>query len=185
LHIALWPNDLRSAAAACRLIFSKRDWDPTGAPLLDHHFDAESRKSHTAAAMAATPLLSSAPVPALPAPKESLRVRIRNLRCVGARTMCRGESVACLDDFLQQHGRMTTLTFKVSDADAQVLRRKARAAKTSLSELLRQRVLPRETVAGKVRLSRCRLTGAEIFAPVAGQAALTTQTVRELLADFP
>lgn len=80
---------------------------------------------------------------------------------------------------------MTTLTFKVSDADAQVLRRKARAAKTSLSELLRRRVLSRETTAGKIKLSHCQFTGAEIFAPAAGQPALTTQSVSELLADFP
>jgi hypothetical protein len=80
---------------------------------------------------------------------------------------------------------MTTLTFKVSDADAKVLRRNARAAKTSLSELLRQRVLPREAPAGKISLIRCQFTGAEIFAPPAGLPALTTQSVRELLADFP
>ena len=80
---------------------------------------------------------------------------------------------------------MTTITFKVSDADAQVLRRKARAAKTSLSELLRQRLLLRKAPAVKIKLTRCKLTGAEIFAPTARLAALTTQSVGEMLADFP
>ncbi|MCF7787363.1 MAG: hypothetical protein K9N47_14640 [Prosthecobacter sp.] len=80
---------------------------------------------------------------------------------------------------------MTTITFKVSDADAQVLRRKARAAKTSLSELLRRRVLSGNEPVGNIGLIRCPLTGAEIFAPAPTQPALTTESVRELLADFP
>lgn len=80
---------------------------------------------------------------------------------------------------------MTTLTFKVTNADAQQLRQKARAAKTSLSELLRQRVLERKTTTGKIKLRRCPITGADIFAPEPGLPSLTTDTVREMLAEFP
>ena len=80
---------------------------------------------------------------------------------------------------------MTTITFKVSNADAQRLRQKARAAKTSLSELLRQRVLEKKTAGGKIKLRRCPLTGADIFAPQAGIPALTTDTVRDMLVEFP
>ena len=80
---------------------------------------------------------------------------------------------------------MTTITFKVSNADAQRLRQRARAAKTSLSELLRQRVLEKKTPGGKIRLSRCPITGADIFTPEAGLPVLTTDTVRDILAEFP
>lgn len=86
---------------------------------------------------------------------------------------------------MAQFSAMTSITFKVSDADAQALRRKARAAKTSLSELLRQRLQLKEASAEKIKLTRCQFTGAEIFAPVAGAPALTTQSVGEMLSDFP
>ena len=80
---------------------------------------------------------------------------------------------------------MTTITFKVSNADARRLRQRARAAKTSLSDLLRQRVLEKKTVGGRIKLSRCPITGAEIFSPQEGLSPLTTETVRDILADFP
>jgi hypothetical protein len=80
---------------------------------------------------------------------------------------------------------MTTITFKVTNADARRLRQRARAAKTSLSELLRQRVLEKKTGRGKIKLRRCPLTGADIFAPQAEIPAFTTDTVRDMLAEFP
>jgi hypothetical protein len=50
---------------------------------------------------------------------------------------------------------MTTISFKLSEDDAPVAK------------------------------IRCDITGAEIFAPLPGSPSLTTETVRQMLAEFP
>ena len=80
---------------------------------------------------------------------------------------------------------MHTMSFKVDDDEAVLIRALAKQERTTLSEYLRRRamgVVPGPTVPKRVR---CRFTGAMIFSPTAGQTPLTTATVREMLADFP
>ncbi|MGV3663847.1 MAG: ribbon-helix-helix protein, CopG family [Prosthecobacter sp.] len=79
---------------------------------------------------------------------------------------------------------MTTISFKLPDAQARQLRSKARKARLSLSEFLRRQV-GGQIPPSSVSLQRCRHTGANIFAPVSKASPLTTESVREMLADFP
>lgn len=81
---------------------------------------------------------------------------------------------------------MKTLTFKVTDDEARLIRQLAKRERTSLSEFVRQRAMGlagRESaLPGKVR---CPFTGAMVFAPMPGQPPLTTEAVRDMLGDFP
>ena len=80
---------------------------------------------------------------------------------------------------------MTTISFKVSDEEARLIRSRAAREGISVSEYLRRRA--RLSVPGprKPRLVRCPHTGAMIFAASEDQPPLTTDTVRELLSAFP
>ncbi|MFZ4774103.1 MAG: plasmid mobilization protein [Terrimicrobiaceae bacterium] len=79
---------------------------------------------------------------------------------------------------------MKTITFKVTDDEARRIRQFARRERLSLSAYLRSRAAG--TPAGStIKKVRCRLTGAQIFAASPGAAPLTTESVREMLADFP
>ncbi len=80
--------------------------------------------------------------------------------------------------------RMKTISFKVSEDEALRIRQKAKHEKLSVSEYLRRRAVGLENP-GPVGRIRCELTGAEIFAPLPESPALTTQTVRQMLTDFP
>lgn len=80
---------------------------------------------------------------------------------------------------------MTTLTFKVTDELARLIRSRARSERVSVSEYLRRRASAALPVASKPRRVRCAHTGAMIFAAAEGHVPLTTEAVRELLADFP
>jgi hypothetical protein len=80
---------------------------------------------------------------------------------------------------------MTTLTFKLDEDEARSLRAAARKAKLTLSEFLRRQIrrnAPKVPPVGKIK---CRHTGVMIFAPASQLPPLTTQAVREILADFP
>lgn len=79
---------------------------------------------------------------------------------------------------------MTTLSFKVSDDEARLIRALAERERLSLSEYLRRRAsgVGEPTAPARVR---CGLTGAMIFAPSAGETPLTTAAVKEMLSDFP
>ena len=79
---------------------------------------------------------------------------------------------------------MTTLSFKVSDGDALLIRQRAKREKLSVSEYLRRRAVGTENSVPVGRM-RCDLTDAEIFAPLEGSPAMTNETVRQMLADFP
>ena len=80
---------------------------------------------------------------------------------------------------------MTTLTFKVNEEEALNLRRAARRAKLTLSEYLRRQIRGKPEELKPVGRVKCRHTGAMIFAPMPEHPPLTTETVKELLADFP
>ena len=80
---------------------------------------------------------------------------------------------------------METLTFKVTEDEARAIRAKARLEKLTVSEYLRRRALNRSSQTSNVRLIRCSKTGAMIFGPLPDEPPLTTDSVRQILADFP
>ena len=80
---------------------------------------------------------------------------------------------------------MPTITFKVNPDEARRIRTMARKQNLTLSDLIRQKTLAGETGPGRVHRVRCRDTGAMIFSSPAGVPPLTTEVVREMLADFP
>lgn len=81
---------------------------------------------------------------------------------------------------------MKTISFKVSEEEARRIRQLARREKVSVSEFLRRRAIgTAESGHVPVGKIRCAITGAEIFAPLTGEAPLTTEAVREMLSDFP
>ena len=80
---------------------------------------------------------------------------------------------------------MPTLTFKVTMDEARRIRAEARGKKMTLSEFVRGRALSDGKSSGLVRQVRCAHTGAKIFSSTPGARPLTTDAVREMLADFP
>ena len=80
---------------------------------------------------------------------------------------------------------MTTLTFKVTDEEARLIRSRARKERVTVSEYLRRRASLSLVPARKPAKVRCPHTGAMIFASPDNQPPLTTDAVRELLSEFP
>jgi hypothetical protein len=80
---------------------------------------------------------------------------------------------------------VATLTFKVTDREARLIRSRARRERVTVSEYLRRRASISIAPAHKPAKVRCPYTGAMIFAPADNQPPLTTDAVRELLSDFP
>jgi hypothetical protein len=79
---------------------------------------------------------------------------------------------------------MTTLTFKVQDEEAQAIRRQAKAAGITVSELLRRRaIIPEKKNPAKTVL--CEYSGIRIFAGDPSYIPLTNESVKEMLSDFP
>ena len=80
---------------------------------------------------------------------------------------------------------MATLTFKVTDEEARLIRHRARKERVTVSAYLRRRASLSLAPASKPAKVRCSHTGAMIFSGPDDQPPLTTDAVRELLADFP
>jgi hypothetical protein len=80
---------------------------------------------------------------------------------------------------------LKSITFKVSDDEANLIRARAKQERASLSEYLRCRATGMSKDQGLPRKVRCGFTGAMIFAPMPGHKELTTSSVRDMLADFP
>ena len=80
---------------------------------------------------------------------------------------------------------MATLTFKVTDREARLIRSRARRERVTVSEYLRRRAGISLAPAPKPAKVRCPYTGAMIFASPDNQPPLTTDAVRDLLSDFP
>lgn len=80
---------------------------------------------------------------------------------------------------------MTTLTFKLEDAEARRLRQAAKRARLSLSEYVRRKLRAPETAMEPPPLVKCSGTGAVIFGPSRQLPPLTTESVKEILGDFP
>ena len=78
---------------------------------------------------------------------------------------------------------MTTLTFKVTEAEAYMLRDRARRENLTLSEYVRRHVLE-PALSPPVDRIKCPHTGALIFGPLPTDARLTSGSVREMLLDF-
>ena len=79
---------------------------------------------------------------------------------------------------------MKTLTFKVTDDEARLIRSLAKREKLSVSEYLRRRACVGRTIGAPTQV-KCEFTGAMIFAPLPDQPPMDTKLVREILADFP
>ena len=80
---------------------------------------------------------------------------------------------------------MPTLTFKVTEDEARHIRALARRANLTVSEYLRRLARTGPAPEAPIRRVRCQYTGAMIFAPATGKPPLTTDTVRQILSDFP
>ena len=79
---------------------------------------------------------------------------------------------------------MITLTFKVREEEAAAIRREAKAQGISISELLRRRSIIPET-RKSIETVICEYTGARIFKGDPTFVPLTTESVKQMLADFP
>ncbi|MBS0656864.1 MAG: hypothetical protein JSR82_01295 [Verrucomicrobia bacterium] len=79
---------------------------------------------------------------------------------------------------------MPTITFKVAEAEARELRRRAQRDQLTLSESIRRQLLG-PTKAQELKFKVCPVTGAPIFAGGPEMEPLTTASVREMSADFP
>ena len=81
---------------------------------------------------------------------------------------------------------MKTISFRVTDDEARLIRSLAKREKLTLSDYLRRQACrDSRTSPPTVRRTRCKHTGAMIFAANADLPPLSTDSVRELLADFP
>lgn len=80
---------------------------------------------------------------------------------------------------------MATITFKVTEEEARLIRLRARRERVTVSEYLRRRASLSLAPARTPAKVRCPHTGAMIFASPNNQPPLTTEAVRELLSDFP
>jgi hypothetical protein len=80
---------------------------------------------------------------------------------------------------------MITISFKVTEDEARLIRHRARKEQISVSEYLRRRARITASTSQKPRKVRCPYTGAMIFAALENDPPLTTEVVRELLCDFP
>jgi hypothetical protein len=82
---------------------------------------------------------------------------------------------------------MPTMTFKVTEREAARIRRLARREGCTVSEYLRRRAMPRTPPAepaGAYRIETSHTTGLPVMhAP--GTPPVSSEQVRELLADFP
>jgi len=80
---------------------------------------------------------------------------------------------------------MPTLSFKVSADEARRLRLMARRQGLSLSEFIRKQTLHGGKGGQEVKRVKCQFTGATIFRSPEGARPFTSESVREMLADFP
>jgi hypothetical protein len=79
---------------------------------------------------------------------------------------------------------MPTLTFKVTAAEARMIRARARAEKGSVSTYLRQCALPRPTRKPRLLLRRHPLSGCLYNAADTGPE-VTEEQIKAVLAEFP
>lgn len=78
---------------------------------------------------------------------------------------------------------MTTMTFKVDDEKAALIRQSAKAAGLSVSAYLRLRATP--TSPRPPRVVRAKYSGAPVFEGHPDYIPLSLESVNEILSDFP
>jgi len=78
-----------------------------------------------------------------------------------------------------------TLTFKVADDEARVIRSLAANSNLNVSEFRQRRASETGAALAKPGRAQCRQTGAVVFSPLPENPPLTTEDVREMLAEFP
>jgi hypothetical protein len=81
---------------------------------------------------------------------------------------------------------MQTITFKLADNEAHRLRVQAKKAGLTVSEFVRRRLQSEENQTREgPAFQICPRTGARIFAPAPHYPPLTTESVKEMMSDFP
>jgi len=80
---------------------------------------------------------------------------------------------------------MKTISFKVNDDEARLIAMRAREEGLTVSDYLRRRATGTRTPGGEPKLVRCEQTGAMIFGALPELPPLTTESVRDMLAEFP
>lgn len=80
---------------------------------------------------------------------------------------------------------MPTLSVRLSVSELSEVRRRARAAGKNVSTYARASLVPVDPPVGKPRLVRDKASGHLILHPPPGTPPLTSERVKELLADFP
>ena len=85
-----------------------------------------------------------------------------------------------------QYYNMKTMSFRVTDDEARMIRSLAKREKLTLPDYLRRRATSApDTKPAGVRRTRCNHTGATIFAASPELPPLSTESVRKMSADFP
>ncbi len=79
---------------------------------------------------------------------------------------------------------MITLTFKVRDEEAAMIRRQAKASGISVSEFIRRKALPAAEKKPR-ELVKTKYTGVMVFKGAPGDIPLSNESIKEMLADFP
>lgn len=80
---------------------------------------------------------------------------------------------------------MITISFKVTEQEARIIKVKARRQRVSVSEFLRRQARAQVDSNLKPKLQVCPMTGAKIFSSTLGGSPLTVESTRDLLTDFP
>jgi hypothetical protein len=80
---------------------------------------------------------------------------------------------------------MQTITFKLADSEARRLRLQAKKAGLTVSEFVRRKLHSEEKRSAGPTFQTCNRTGAQIFAPAPHYPPLTTESVKEMMSDFP
>lgn len=80
---------------------------------------------------------------------------------------------------------MTTVTFKLDESEARRLRQAAKRARLTVSEYVRRRLRAPEPEVEPLSLVKCSATGALIFGRSGQLPPLTTESVNEMLGEFP
>jgi hypothetical protein len=80
---------------------------------------------------------------------------------------------------------MKTLSFRVSDEEAHLIRSRAKRENLTLSDYLRRQLGVRQPPSQLPTRMKCEFTGAMIFAPLTDQIPFDTESVRNTLSDFP
>lgn len=96
-------------------------------------------------------------------------------------TLCEKKGLGCNGASWYYDITMKTITFKVTDDEERYLRGEARKAGTTVSGFLRRKLRGESAV----EVVTSRATGAPVFRLSGSGEGLTTEAVREMLADFP